>query len=73
MCVYVYVVGWWSVILLWELSGSGRLTETDSQCLSESVAGCFRGSGEHEWRILQSDASGSDTVISDKPPSAPGV
>lgn len=49
------------VIPLWELSGSGRLKETDSSCLSESVVGCFRGSGEHEWGILRNHASGSDT------------
>lgn len=52
-----------SVIPLWELSGSGRLRETDSLCLSESVAGCFRGSGEHERGILQNDASGPDTCL----------
>lgn len=54
MCVKV------GVIPLWELSGSGRLRETDSLCLSESVAGYFRASGEHEWGILQNDASGCE-------------
>lgn len=27
--------------------------EKDSLCLTESVTWCFRGSGEHEWGILQ--------------------
>lgn len=37
------------VLPVWELSQSGRLRKTDSLCFSESAAGCFTQSGEHEW------------------------